>query len=115
MHYSIDGLTKLYCHEVFRGLYKGFVPGLWGTSHGTIQFVIEEFKRSILTTNLFLLMQSWQVDIYSDYVNIDAFYPLTYVKNTFVELYYCLKYNQESSWLASTNITKNYIVNWLEL
>ena len=36
---------------------------------------MKNLKRPIQTTNLFLLIQSWQVDIYVDYVNIDAFYP----------------------------------------
>ena len=41
-----DGLYKLYTHEGLKGLYKGFVPGLFGTSHGAIQFMIyEELKR----------------------------------------------------------------------
>lgn len=49
MHYSglCDGLRKLYRHEGFRGLYRGFAPGLWGTSHGAVQFMFyEEFKKA---------------------------------------------------------------------
>lgn len=49
MQYSglYDGLTKLYRHEGFKGLYRGFIPGLLGTSHGAIQFMLyEEFKRA---------------------------------------------------------------------
>ncbi len=49
MQYSglFDGLTKLYKYEGFRGLYRGFVPGLWGTSHGAVQFMFyEEFKKA---------------------------------------------------------------------
>ena len=42
-----DGLLKLYKYEGFKGLYRGFVPGLWGTSHGAIQFMLyEEFKKA---------------------------------------------------------------------
>ena len=49
MHYAglCDGLKKLYRIEGVRGLYRGFVPGLWGTSHGAIQFMLyEELKKS---------------------------------------------------------------------
>lgn len=42
-----DGLRKLYHYEGVRGLYRGFIPGLWGTSHGAIQFMLyEEFKKA---------------------------------------------------------------------
>ncbi|XP_003387458.1 PREDICTED: mitochondrial folate transporter/carrier-like [Amphimedon queenslandica] len=42
-----DGLWKLYKYEGIRGLYKGYIPGLVGTSHGTIQFVVyEELKKT---------------------------------------------------------------------
>ncbi len=41
-----DGLAKLYYHEGVKGLYKGYIPGLFGTSHGAIQFMLyEEFKK----------------------------------------------------------------------
>uniref|UniRef100_A0A7E4VTS8 ADP,ATP carrier protein n=1 Tax=Panagrellus redivivus TaxID=6233 RepID=A0A7E4VTS8_PANRE len=33
-------LTKIYRDEGVRGWYKGFVPGLWGTLNGSIQFAI---------------------------------------------------------------------------
>ena len=42
-----DGLRKLFRYEGVRGLYKGYIPGLWGTSHGAIQFMLyEEFKKA---------------------------------------------------------------------
>lgn len=42
----IDGLIKLYRNEGIKGFYKGFVPGLFGVSHGAIQFMAyEEFKK----------------------------------------------------------------------
>ncbi|KAE8599435.1 hypothetical protein XENTR_v10017184 [Xenopus tropicalis] len=38
-------LGKIYRHEGIPGLYKGFIPGLLGTSHGALQFMAyEELK-----------------------------------------------------------------------
>lgn len=40
-----DGLVKIYRNEGVKGLYRGFVPGMFGVSHGALQFMTyEEMK-----------------------------------------------------------------------
>ncbi|KAK9881934.1 hypothetical protein WA026_018128 [Henosepilachna vigintioctopunctata] len=43
----IDTLVKLYKMEGIRGWYRGFIPGLFGVSHGAIQFMIYEQMKSV--------------------------------------------------------------------
>lgn len=40
-----DTLVKIYKYEGVRGLYKGFIPGLFGTSHGALQFMTYELLK----------------------------------------------------------------------
>ncbi|XP_046741845.1 mitochondrial folate transporter/carrier [Diprion similis] len=43
----VDALTKIYRTEGIRGLYKGLVPGMFGVTHGALQFMTyEEMKNS---------------------------------------------------------------------
>lgn len=43
----VDALLKIYKQEGFRGLYRGFIPGMFGVSHGALQFMAyEEMKNN---------------------------------------------------------------------
>uniref|UniRef100_A0A8D9ACB4 Mitochondrial folate transporter/carrier n=3 Tax=Cacopsylla melanoneura TaxID=428564 RepID=A0A8D9ACB4_9HEMI len=45
----MDALHKIYRVEGVRGLYKGFVPGMFGVSHGAVQFMVYEEMKSNYT------------------------------------------------------------------
>ncbi|XP_053966014.1 mitochondrial folate transporter/carrier [Anastrepha obliqua] len=41
----VDALAQIYRNEGIRGLYRGFIPGMFGVSHGALQFMTyEEMK-----------------------------------------------------------------------
>jgi solute carrier family 25 (mitochondrial folate transporter), member 32 len=42
-----DALSSIYKQEGMRGLYRGFIPGMFGVSHGALQFMTyEEMKNA---------------------------------------------------------------------
>lgn len=48
----LDALRKVYRHEGIPGLYRGFVPGIFGVSHGSLQFMAyEELKKLYIQKN----------------------------------------------------------------
>ena len=48
----IDGLKQLWVKEGIFGYYKGIIPGLFGTLHGAVQFVIYERLKSYRQSSL---------------------------------------------------------------
>lgn len=45
-----DALVKVYKMEGIRGLYKGLIPGMFGVSHGAIQFMTYEEMKTMYNT-----------------------------------------------------------------
>lgn len=46
-HGMFDAFKKVYRYEGFQGFYKGFVPGIFGVSHGAIQFMAYEHLKTL--------------------------------------------------------------------
>jgi hypothetical protein len=43
----IDALKSIYKQDGIKGLYRGFIPGMFGVSHGALQFMTyEEMKNA---------------------------------------------------------------------
>jgi len=47
-HHLFDGLRKLYTKEGVAGLYRGFVPGIFGTVQGAIQIMVYDESKQFL-------------------------------------------------------------------
>ncbi|XP_041360898.1 mitochondrial folate transporter/carrier-like isoform X2 [Gigantopelta aegis] len=47
-----DALLKIYKYEGIQGLYKGFVPGVFGISHGALQFMAYEEMKTVYNESL---------------------------------------------------------------
>ena len=48
---TFDAFHKIYKYEGIRGLYKGYVPGLFGVTHGSLQFMAYEELRKVCEKN----------------------------------------------------------------
>ncbi|KAL6063030.1 Solute carrier family 25 member 32, variant 2 [Balamuthia mandrillaris] len=48
----MDGLWRLWREEGIRGLYRGYIPALFGVSHGAVQFMAYEELRKVWTEHL---------------------------------------------------------------
>jgi solute carrier family 25 folate transporter 32 len=46
--YPADAFGSIWRQEGLAGLYKGFVPGLFGVSHGAVQFMAYEELKHVL-------------------------------------------------------------------
>ncbi|KJH46184.1 hypothetical protein DICVIV_07745 [Dictyocaulus viviparus] len=57
-HGMLGCLKKIFEEEGFRGLYKGFVPGLFGTTHGALQFMLYNRFKDWRCENLHLAKDS---------------------------------------------------------
>ncbi|XP_073250962.1 solute carrier family 25 member 32-like isoform X2 [Porites lutea] len=96
----IDALFKLWRHEGLRGLYKGYVPGLFGVSHGALQFMAyEELKKGYshyfgtpinkkLSSTEYLIMASL-----SKIFAATATYPYQVVRSRLQNQYTMAEYN----------------------
>ncbi|CAH3146437.1 unnamed protein product [Porites lobata] len=96
----IDTLFKLWRHEGLRGLYKGYVPGLFGVSHGALQFMAyEELKKGYshyfgtpinkkLSSTEYLIMASL-----SKIFAATATYPYQVVRSRLQNQYTMAEYN----------------------
>lgn len=67
----IDALVKTYRYEGIRGLYKGFVPGVFGVSHGALQFMAYEemknkfnmYKNLPIDTKLVIFLKHLKINL----------------------------------------------------
>ena len=96
----LDALFKLWRHEGLRGLYKGYVPGLFGVSHGALQFMAyEELKKGYshyfgtpinkkLSSTEYLIMASL-----SKIFAATATYPYQVVRSRLQNQYTMAEYN----------------------
>ncbi|XP_060813522.1 mitochondrial folate transporter/carrier [Bombus pascuorum] len=77
----VDGIKKIYRTEGFRGLYRGFVPGMFGVSHGAIQFMVyEELKNwynNYLNVPIDSKLSTWE------YINFAAVSKLIAAASTY--------------------------------
>ncbi|XP_033209465.1 mitochondrial folate transporter/carrier isoform X2 [Belonocnema kinseyi] len=77
----VDAVCKIYKTEGFRGFYKGLVPGMFGVTHGCIQFVIYEETKT--RYNVYRGMPLESKLNFIDYVAFAAFSKLVAASATY--------------------------------
>lgn len=94
----VDALKKIYATEGLRGYYKGLLPGLFGVSHGAIQFMVYEelknaynqYKGTVITTKL-ATVEYLSFAAASKLVAVGATYPYQVVRTRLQNQHYCYK------------------------
>lgn len=94
----IDALVKIYKSEGIRGYYKGFVPGLFGVSHGAVQFMAYEemknkynqYKKRPITTKLETL-EYLSFAAISKFIAASSTYPYQVVRARLQNQHYSYK------------------------
>ncbi|XP_074057012.1 solute carrier family 25 member 32 [Macrotis lagotis] len=77
----VDTLVKIYKFEGVRGLYKGFLPGLIGTSHGALQFMAYELLKLKYNTHINRLPEEQLSTI--EYISVAAMSKIFAVAATY--------------------------------
>ncbi|XP_056650079.1 mitochondrial folate transporter/carrier-like isoform X1 [Monodelphis domestica] len=77
----IDTLVKIYKADGVRGLYRGFMPGLLGTSHGALQFMTYEMLKKRYNEHMARMQEAQLSTI--EYISIAAIAKIFAVAATY--------------------------------